>query len=155
MAITRWRPFQELRSWEPFGDIDTLRKEMDSLFEQFLPLKTREINGLAFIPSAELDETDAEFHLKLELPGMNAEDLEIEVTDEAVSIIGERKSEKESENGDTLRSEFYYGKFERFIPLPQQIQRDNVIAGYQDGILSLTLPKAQEQKEKATKVKVA
>lgn len=155
MAITRWQPFQDLRHWEPFGDIDTLRKEMDNLFEQFLPMVARDTNGLTFLPSAEMDETDTEFHLRLEVPGMSVEDLAIEVTDEAVAITGERKSRSKSEEGDTLRSEFYYGKFERYVPLPSQIQREKVTAEYKDGILSLILPKSAEQTEKAVKVQIA
>ncbi|MEO0534338.1 MAG: Hsp20/alpha crystallin family protein [Cyanobacteria bacterium P01_A01_bin.123] len=155
MAIMHWRPFHDLKHWEPFGEVDTLRKEMDTLFEQFTSGLGRETNGLTFIPSAEIDETDTEIHLKLEVPGMSAEDLDIEVTDDAVAITGERKSETQSEEGDTLRSEFYYGKFERFIPLPHRIQRDNVAAEYKDGILNLTLPKSEEQKEKIVKVKVS
>ncbi|MBE7380107.1 MAG: Hsp20/alpha crystallin family protein [Leptolyngbya sp. SIO1E4] len=155
MAITRWQPFHDLKHWEPFGEIDTLRKEMDSLFERFISGFGRETNGLAFIPSVEMDETDTEFHLKLEVPGMRAEDLEIEANDEAISITGERKSEKKSDEKGTLRSEFYYGKFERFILLPSCINRNKVSAEYKDGILNLTLPKSEEQKEKSVKVKVA
>ena len=155
MTLTHWRPLRGLRRWEPFGEVDTLRKEMDSLFETFLSGFGRDTDGLAFIPSAEIDETDTEFHLKLEVPGMSADDLEIEVTDDAVAIMGERKSETKSTEGDQLRSEFYYGKFERYIPLPSQIQRDNVTAEYKDGILNLTLPKSEKKQEKSVKVKVA
>ena len=154
MAMTRWHPFQDLKHWEPFGDIDSLRKEMDSLFERFTSGFGREINGLTFVPSVEMEETDTEIHLRLEVPGMKSENLEISVMDDAVTITGERKSEKTSESRDMLRSEFYYGEFERFVPLPSRIQRDSVTANYQDGILSLTLPKSEEQQETAIKIKV-
>ncbi|MEO0488834.1 MAG: Hsp20 family protein, partial [Cyanobacteria bacterium J06659_2] len=90
MAIVHWRPFHDLKHWEPFGDIDTLRKEMDTLFERFNTGLGRETSGLAFVPSAEINETDTEIYLKLEVPGMSAEDLDIEVTDGAVAITGER-----------------------------------------------------------------
>jgi HSP20 family protein len=155
MTLSHWRPFHGLKRWQPSGEIDTFRKEMDSLFETFFSGFGQERDGLAFVPSAEIDETDTEFHLKLEVPGMSADDLEIEVTDDAVAIAGERKSETESKDGDMLRSEFYYGKFERYVPLPSQIQRDNVVAEYKDGILNLTLPKSEEQREKSVKVKIA
>lgn len=155
MALTHWRPFRGLRRWEPFGEVDTFKKEMDSLFENFLSGFGRDTDGLAFIPSAEIDETDTEFYLKLEIPGISPDDLEIEVTDDAVAITGERKSETKSEEDNRLRSEFYYGKFERYIPLPSQIQRANVMAEYKDGILNLTLPKSEEQREKSVKIKVA
>ncbi|MGD1941458.1 MAG: Hsp20/alpha crystallin family protein [Leptolyngbyaceae cyanobacterium] len=155
MALTRWKPFRDLKHWEPFGEVDTLRKEMDNLLERFVPDFGRSMDGAVFVPSAEMDETDTEFHLKLEVPGMSADDLDIEVSDEAVLITGERKSETKSEEDGVRRSEFYYGKFERYVPLPSQIQRDKVAAEYKDGILTLTLPKSKEPKEKAVKVKVA
>jgi HSP20 family protein len=155
MALIRWQPFRDLKHWEPFGEVDTLKKEMDTLLERFVPEFGRSMDGTVFVPSAEIDETDNEFHLRLEVPGMSAEDLDIEVTDQAVSITGERKSATKSEEDNTLRSEFYYGKFERYVPLPSQIQRDQVVADYRDGILNLTLPKSTEQKEQAIKVKVA
>ncbi|MEO0826435.1 MAG: Hsp20/alpha crystallin family protein [Cyanobacteria bacterium J06642_9] len=155
MAIVHWRPFHDLKHWEPFGDIDTLRKEMDTLFERFNTGLGRETSGLAFVPSAEINETDTEIYLKLEVPGMSAEDLDIEVTDGAVAITGERQSKTKSGEENTLRSEFYYGKFERFIPLPHRVRQDGVTAEYKDGILNLTLPKSEEEKGKVIKVKVS
>ena len=154
MAIVHWRPFRSISHWEPFGEIDTLRKEMDSLFEQFLLGSRQGSNGLTYMPSAEIDETDTEIHLKLEVPGMKADDLEIEVTDESVSITGERQSEHHSELGDRLHSEFHYGKFERVVPLPSRITRDKVTAEYENGILMLTLPKSDDQPQQAVKVKI-
>ncbi|NEQ48029.1 MAG: Hsp20/alpha crystallin family protein [Leptolyngbya sp. SIOISBB] len=155
MPLIRWQPFHDLKHWEPFGEVDTLRKEMDNLLERFIPDFGRSLDGAVFVPSAEIEETDTEFHLKLEIPGMSADDLDIEVSDAAVSVTGERKSETKSEEGGTRRSEFYYGKFERHIPLPNPIERDSVVAEYKDGILSLTLPKSREQQEQSVKVKVA
>ena len=155
MALTRWQPFHDLKHWEPFSEVDTLRKEMDNLLERFIPDFGRSLDGAIFVPSAEIDETDTEFHLKLEVPGMSADDLDIEVSDTAVSVTGERKSETQSEEDGTRRSEFYYGKFERHVPLPSHIERDQVVAEYKDGILKLTLPKSKEQEDKSVKVKVA
>ena len=155
MALTRWQPFHDLKHWEPFGEVDTLRKEMDNLLERFIPDFGRSLDGAIFVPSAEIDETDTEFHLKLEVPGMSADDLDIEVSDAAVSVTGERKSETQSEKGGIRRSEFYYGKFERHVPLPSHIERDKVVAEYKDGILKLTLPKSKDQEDKSVKVKVA
>lgn len=92
--------------------------------------------------------------MKLELPGIEAKDLDVQVTENAVAISGDRKSEnKTEENGRTV-TEFHYGKFQRVIPLPTRIQNTNVTAEYKDGILNLTLPKAQEEKNKVVKVKL-
>ncbi|MGL5880393.1 MAG: Hsp20/alpha crystallin family protein, partial [Xenococcaceae cyanobacterium] len=129
---------------------------------------------LGRFPAAELAETPEAIHVKLEIPGMSAKDLDIQVTVDHVSIAGERKSEtKTEENEDEtaevssdisvpqrdaryvrgkIHSEFRYGKFQRVIPLPARIQNTNVTADYKDGILNLTLPKAEEEKNKVVKV---
>ena len=154
MPITRWRPFGRIERWEPLGDFDSLRKEMNNLMEQFTSNLPMTENGLAFIPSAEIDETDSEFHLKLEVPGMQAGDLDIEVMDDAVLIKGERKSESKTEKNGSFHSEFHYGKFERLIPMPSSVVKDQVVADYKDGVLSLNLPKSEKKVEKSVKVKV-
>ncbi|MEH2065263.1 MAG: Hsp20/alpha crystallin family protein [Nostoc sp.] len=69
-----------------------------------------------------------------------------------VHISGERKSETKTENNGTTKSEFYYGKFQRVIPLPARVQNTNVTADYKDGILNLTLPKSEQEKNKVVKV---
>jgi HSP20 family protein len=153
MAITRWQPFGGIKRWEPFAEIDTLQKEMNRLLDQLAP--SGNDNGFSFLPSAEIDETDNEVHLKLEVPGVRADDLDIEVTNEAVTVRGERKSESKTEEKGGFRSEFYYGHFERTIPMPTPIEKDRVSAEYKDGLLCLTVPKAPKAGEEAIKVKVA
>jgi HSP20 family protein len=104
------------------------------------------------VPAAELTETDDAVHLKLEVPGMEAKDLDVQVMADRVAISGERKSETKTEEDGKTRSEFRYGKFSRVIPLPVRIQNTNVTADYKDGILNLTLPKSEEEKNKVVKV---
>jgi HSP20 family protein len=139
--------------WQPWSEIDTLQKQMNHLFDSFVSpnLNYKELN---FVPAAELNETPEAIDLKLELPGINPDDLEVQVTADAVSIAGERKSEtKTTENGVT-RSEFRYGSFHRIIPLPVAVKNDQVDAQYKDGILHLNLPKADAEKNKVVKVKI-
>jgi len=144
MALVRWNHWQE---------IDTLQRQFDRLFGKTLAPTTRQDNGAFFrVPAAELNETADAIHLKLEIPSMEAKDLDVQVTENAVSIRGERKSEnKTSENGMT-RSEFRYGKFQRVIELPAKVKNTNITAEYKDGILNLTLPKTEEEKNKVVKV---
>jgi len=155
MAITRWRPFREIERWEPFPEMEDLRREMDRMFDRFMTSFDGGRSGLAFVPSAEMDETDEEIHLRLEVPGLEAKDLDISVTEDSVSIKGERQSETKTEEEGMMRSEFHYGKFERVIPLPAHIQSNKVAAEYKNGILNLTLPKVEEKKERVVKVNVA
>lgn len=137
--------------WEPFSEINSLQKEMNSFFDS-LASRTTDKLGSTFMPAAEMQETPEAIHLKLEVPGMDAKDIDIQVSAEAVSISGERKEETVSEEKGMTRSEFRYGSFRRVIPLPVRIQNNNVEAQYKDGILRLTLPKAEEEKNKVVKV---
>ena len=144
MALVRYNPWQE---------ISHLQRQLNHLFDDALiPENWGEFGNLSKVPAAELTETDEALNLKLEVPGMEAKDLDIEVTVDHVSITGERKSESRSEEQGRTRSEFRYGKFSRVIPLPTKIQNTNVTAEYKDGILNLTLPKAEEEKNKVVKV---
>ncbi len=155
MALVRYNPWQEMNS---------LQHQLNRLFDDALTSDNWENFGnLSKIPAAELTDKDDALHLKLEVPGMEAKDLDIQVMADRVAIAGERKSETSSkENGTTrlgkavsFRTEFLYGKFQRIIPLPVRIQNTNVTAEYKNGILNLTLPKSEEEKNKVVKVNLS
>jgi HSP20 family protein len=142
--------------WEPFREVESLQKEMNRLFDRLVPtdVGNGEKMGLSFIPAAEITETPEAVQLKLEIPGMEAKDLNLEVTADSLTINGERKSEIKTEEEGFTRTEFRYGKFHRVIPLPVRVDNNNVTAEYKDGILNLTLPKAEEEKNKVVKVSI-
>ena len=143
MAIVRYSPFRE---------IDRLQRQMNHLFDDIvLPTWDKDYR-FNLVPAAELSETEDAIHLKLEIPGMEASDLDVEVTKDSVSISGERKEETKTEEKGVTKSEFRYGKFHRVIPLPAQVENTNVKAEYKDGILTLNLPKAEAEKTKVVKV---
>jgi HSP20 family protein len=131
-----------------------MQREINRLFDRFQVTGTRE-SGFSFVPAAEMQDTPEAFLLKLEVPGFKAEDLDIQVTGEAISIRGERRSESTSEDKGITRSEFRYGRFRRVIPLPARVQNDQVEATYDSGILNLRLPKAESEKTRVVKVNVA
>ena len=144
MALVRYNPWQEMSS---------LQRQLSNLFDDALTSDNwDDFGNLSKIPAAELTETDEALHLKLEVPGMEAKDLDIQVMADRVAITGERKSQTKSESKGNTRSEFRYGKFSRVIPLPARIQNTNVTAEYKDGILNLNLPKSEEEKNKVVKV---
>jgi HSP20 family protein len=152
MKLARRDPFRGIERWEPFREMESLQRRMNHLFEQMMPWEDA---GLTFMPSVEMDETTNEIHLKLEVPGLEAKDLDIEVSENSVSITGERKEETKTQEKGMVRSEFHYGKFERVIPLSTRVQNDQVKAEYKNGILTLTLPKTEEEKHKVVKVEVS
>jgi HSP20 family protein len=154
MPITLWRPFRDIERWEPFHELENLQRRFNELFERMMPTTDEDITAITVVPSAEIEETDEAVYLRLEVPGLEAKDLDVQVTETTVAINGERKSEKRVEEKGMVRSEFHYGRFERVIPLPTHIQTDKVQAEYKNGILCLTLPKSEEEKKKVVKVNV-
>ncbi|MEM1241631.1 MAG: Hsp20/alpha crystallin family protein [Cyanobacteria bacterium P01_H01_bin.26] len=145
MALVRWNPNRE---------IDSLQREMNRLFDDVFTLSPHQ-NGISgFTPAVEIEERDDLYHLRLEVPGINKDDLDIQVTSETISISGERRTSSQTEEDGVTRSEFRYGSFSRVVSLPGRIDHQNVAANYSDGILSLTLPKAEEEKTKVVKVNV-
>ena len=142
--------------WEPFREVDSLQREMNRLFDSFAPRGNEGSvsSETTFMPAAEMHETPDAIHLRLEIPGLEAKDLDVQVTAESVAISGERKSETRTDEKGMTRSEFCYGKFQRVIPLSTRIQNDKVQADYKNGVLNLTLPKAEAEKNKVVKVNV-
>lgn len=145
MALIRWQPFHEMES---------LQRDMNRMFEALASDQQGGGMRQSFMPLAEMEQTDDAIHLKVEVPGMKAEDLDVQVTREAVMITGERKSESKSQKNGMTRSEFRYGKFNRTIPLPIPIDNNKVKGDYQDGILTLELPKLQKEEDKVTKINI-
>jgi HSP20 family protein len=144
--------------WQPLREIDELQQEMNRFFDVLVPKESignGERSLLNFVPSAELIDTPEAVNLKLEVPGIDPKDIDIEVTADSVSIRGERKSESMIEEKGVTRTEFRYGEFHRVIPLPVRIKNTDVKATYKDGILSLALPKVEEEQNRVVKVAIA
>jgi HSP20 family protein len=144
MALIRWQPFQE---------IDSLQRDMNRLFDRLVRTDEDGIST-SFVPAVEMQETSDAIHLKLEIPGMDAKDVDVHVSAEAISISGERKEETKTEEKGMTRTEFRYGKFQRVIPLPARVHNTEVKADYKNGVLQLTIPKAEEERNKVVKVNI-
>jgi len=99
--------------------------------------------GRTWVPAFDISENDKEYVVSAELPGIDSKDLEVTLSDGVLEIKGEKKREKE-ENGDNIhRVERYYGSFHRSFVVPEKVEEDKVGASYKDGVLTLTLPKAE------------
>ncbi|KAF3884782.1 MULTISPECIES: Hsp20/alpha crystallin family protein [Nostocales] len=143
MTLARWNPWQEMNS---------LQRQINHLFDDVLVPSALFDREFTKVPAVELHEAADAIHLKVELPGMEAKDLDVQVTENTVSISGERRTETKTEDKGVTRSEFHYGKIQRVIPLPTRVQNTNVTAEYKDGILNLTLPKTEQEKNKVVKI---
>jgi len=144
----RWQK-PESNVWSPFRQMSVLSDELDRLFN--LPL-----NGTAnsWLPPLDLYEDGDHLVLKAELPGMKKEEIDISLQGDVLTLSGERKEEEVYNKGDTHRSERFLGRFERTLALPYVVNSANVQASYKNGVLTVTLPKAEEAKAKQIEVKV-
>ena len=106
-------------------------------------------------PSVDLFEDKDSVTVKAEVPGMKKEDIDVSIEGRMLSICGERREEKQEGKGTNYRSERYYGKFYRLVELPSVVDAGQVKAGYQDGILTVTMPKAEEAKRKQIDIQVS
>jgi HSP20 family protein len=155
MSLIRYH-MPEAVALPALGRLSTLRDELDSLFE--LPFLSNFANQTqlfsGWTPALDLYQSNDNVIAMVELPGMRKEDIEISLHDGTLTIGGERKHETgEGENAE--RSERYIGKFRRSITLPTRVDASKVTATYKDGILTVTLPKAEEAKPKQIQVNVA
>jgi len=151
--LTIWKPFTELA---PFREFERMRRDMDRLWDSFLEGGSRrrsEERG-EWLPSLDVSETKNELVVKAEVPGMDAKDIDISLSDGVLTIKGEKKQEKEEKEADYHLIERSYGAFARSVQLPKEVQGGKISASYKDGILKITLPKSEEGKKKEIKIKV-
>jgi HSP20 family protein len=138
----------------PFDEIDRRRREMDRLTEGFSRGLFREPTAGVF-PLMNVTESKDNYHVRAELPGIRADELDISVTGNTLSISGERKIPSEDENAQYHRREREAGKFSRIISLPYQVDTKRAEAHCSDGILTVVLPKAEVAKPKQIAVKTS
>ena len=140
--------------WDPVRDGVSLRDAMNRLFEESFIRPAAwpgpfEGVGLA----VDMVETKDDVVVKAAAPGLKAEDIDISVTGDLLTIKGEFKSEIKTEGASVIRQERRYGAFERTLSLPTQVVADKARAEFENGVLTLTLPKAEEVKPKTIRVK--
>lgn len=148
-----------LTTWDPFQEFVSLREAMDRLFEESFVRPRRLVagDGEARLP-VDMYETTNEIVVKARVPGVNPDDLQITATEDAITIKGRFTSEAESEEAkkwNWLYHELWHGTFSRVLPLHTKVQIDKVEANFKNGLLTLTIPKAEEVKPKTITVKVS
>ena len=143
-----------LMRWDPFAEMRPLRRRWARLFDDFFPsisLMPWESSELAF--PVDLYESDDKLVAKATLPGVKPEDVDISISGDVLTIKGETKSQEEVKRENYHRQEIRYGAFARSIPLPTKVDFDKTEAVFEEGILTVTMPKAEEVKPKTIKVK--
>ncbi len=143
--------------WEPLKELNALRQQMNHLFDEMMhPEQTHSIfpklEKLTWHPAIEVKEADKDIIVKIQVPGIDTKDLDIQVSENAVVIAGEYHEEKTSDSKGFYRSEFSYGKFQRIVPLPVNVKYEEVNAEVKDGVVTLTLPKSEISRPNVVKV---
>jgi HSP20 family protein len=141
MAIIRWDPFREMTQ---------VQNRFDRLWGSVLADRHE-----SWLPAVDVYDTKDAVVLKAELSGMDPGDIQIEVEDNVLTIKGERKFEEKIDEGRYYRVERRFGSFERSLALPQGVRPDDIQADYEDGILVVRVPKAEEEKPRKIEVKAA
>jgi len=161
MKLTR-RERQERGATTPYSrggwptELSRIRNEINRIFEDPFALawpSTSFYEGWA--PPVDIYEDKDKYIVKAELPGMKKEDINVSLDGNTLSISGERKHEEEKREGESYRSERYFGRFQRSVTLPAVVQADKIEASYKEGVLSVHLPKSEEAKPKQIQVKTS
>ncbi len=139
--------------WDPYADMEQMRHRMDRIFGDLRPwrLAPRVGSQIGYFP-LDVSETDEAFEVEAALPGVNPEDVEVQVHGDTVTIKGNAKEEAEEKGKDWLRRERRYGVFARSFTLPTDIDAEKASADFENGLLKLRLPKSEAARPKTIKV---
>jgi len=142
--------------WDPFRDLISIQDRMNRLFEQTLSRSRGEegVSATTWTPAVDIYETADTIVMKAELPGVAREDIQIQINDNTLTLKGERRFAKDVQEESYLRIERAYGSFHRSFTLPATVRQDKVRALFKDGVLELSLPKAEESKPKRISIEV-
>jgi len=156
MAILRWRPMgQNVERWDPFRDVGDFQSELNRVFDGFFGRSGTMPGGdRVWAPAVDMYETKDDLVVTAELPGVNEKEVQLSITGDVLSLKGERTPNQDTKQESFHRGERWYGRFERHLSLPVSVQADKVKATYRDGVLMITLPKAEEIKPKSIKIDV-
>lgn len=140
--------------WDPFADVENLFNRMMPRLSHGPRLSVEGDGGVSFewSPTADISETDKEYVVRADLPGMKKEDVKVTFGDGVLTIHGDRKQHKEETNEKYHRVENYYGSFSRAFSLPDNIKEDAIRCDSKDGVLSVHIPKAEQKKPKEISV---
>ena len=144
-----------LTRWEPFTGLSTLQNQMNRLFhESMLHGREDESPLTNWAPSVDIYETPNELVVKADLPDVTEKDIDVRIEDNLLTIRGERKFEKNLSEENYLRVERSYGSFSRSFSLPNTVNAEGIRAEYNNGVLTVSLPKREESKPRQVKVNV-
>lgn len=147
--------------WNPLREIKQLQRGIDQIFEDFTTMPSffrpsrsfMDMEQEAFTPPCDIEESNNQYLVSFDIPGMKKEDVKIEVTDNQLIVSGERKEERKEEKANRITEERFHGTFMRSFTLPANVKSDQVEASYENGILKIAIPKTEVSKPKQISIK--
>lgn len=136
----------------PSHDMRRLQREIDGIFDSFFSPSRNENDSASWAPRVDLSESEDAYLVHVDVPGMQKEDLNIDVHEGRLTISGERNAEQQDDGHKYVRVERSYGRFYRSFTLPQTVKEDEIEATYENGVLSVRVPKAEETKPRRIEV---
>ena len=131
---------------------DVFSRNFNDIVDEFFNNATSNYRKDNFMPSVDVSETDSQFEVSVELPGLKKEDINVDLEKGRLTISGERKFKNEEEGKNFHRVETQYGKFSRSFYLPDSIDENSIAAKYEDGILNITINKSEEKVKKQIEI---
>lgn len=140
--------------WDPFAEVASLRRAMDRVFDEFMPVRWRTAEAMDLTFPIDVWETDDRVMVRAALPGVRPEEVDISVSAGVLTIKGEHKEERKEEKESYYHREIRYGAFSRSIQMPCRVDHERAEAEFENGVLTISLPKAEEVRPKTIKVRV-
>lgn len=134
--------------------LEGIEREIEKVFDEFFGVPSVEGKYYSFSPSLDIYEDEKSITIKVDVPGMSQKDISVEIQDNVLTIKGERKEEEEMKQKNAHIIERRYGKFIRRIALPENVEADKTKAKIKDGVLTITIPKKEEEKKKVLNISV-
>ena len=141
-ALERWRG----------GTTSPWFRDLDELFEELTPFSTRRETSLGFAPVCDIEETGTHYLMSFDLPGVKKDDIKIDIVDNQLVVSGERKQERKVDEKSRYFAEKTYGRFQRTMTLPAQVNADKIEAQYEHGVLQVAVPKSETAQPRQIKI---
>ena len=158
MTLIKWNPLRDVTRWHPVTDFPSevinMQREVDRMFDRFRGGIADENGASTWLPAVDILENANDYVLKFELPGVEKNDVKITLQNDVLTLRGEKRQENEKKGDNFHRMERSFGVFQRSFTLASSVNSETIEATYDNGILTITLPKVEEAKPKEIEVKV-
>lgn len=136
----------------PSSDLRNLQREVDRIFNNFLSPRSGQAESAVWSPQTDLVETDDEYRIHLDMPGISRDDITINYQDNTLTVHGTRREEQREETAEFVRTERAFGEFHRSFTLPRTVDAEAIEANFDNGVLSIHVPKTEKSKKKKIEI---